>query len=886
MTRISISAAHGRGRAPLEVLSIFVLALCATTSIFARGAFARSERSETAKSAQNETKPVPEAPTVVAITVEGVQRYTEQQILDAIGQKIGAKLERDVVARGVETLWKVFHVKADVQYRDVEGGLELHLRVSEQPVDLEPRFIGNAEIKTETLRKWALLEEKGELYLYQSARVRQRLLEGYHREGYSFADVKAVTRGGADKPEGQGLAPDVIFEIREGPQVHVKDVVIEGDRSMPDTGMLFWKGGLRKLARLELSGPWIFSWKGSKFVEDVLEADLIAMRNVYRDRGWLDAVVELERLEFSPDRSRVTIHVIIDEGVPYRVSKLELQAVDRKYDAKHEAVDTPVELIFPAEDLLRLCKMKAGKRFERTQQQADSIALRDFYGERGYISHPSLRAAGADSWEFLDPDLRFDPDKHEVEVTYRLTQGRKRFIRGVLFQGAERTRDRVLRREVSVLPGQRADTKEISRSLQRLYSTGYFTDESAPLDHKDPTYRFIPTDDPDWVDLEYIVEEGRVVNFQVQAGVDSNNGLFGRISLSMKNFDIADPPHRPWTLFEDVYDKEAFHGAGQRFDIDLSPGTIVNYYRIHFLEPDLFRTQFDRYSLDLELSDRTRQYRFYDEDRFDRRIRIGREFGRDLALYVGYTNQNLDISNIRAPLTGINPPTGFPIPEGIFEQEGKSRLVGGLFDVRYRDVDNTNSPRAGFTASWRNGVYGSVFGGDYEFARSEVDLDWYRLVGSPEQDVRPGFHLGLALGGAQSFGASRDVPYTERFFFGGSQFLRGFAYRGVGPNIGGEPIGGSTALSGTIEYRLPIYSVVQPGTYKNIEMFRMLFFADAGVLDPDPFQLDLGELRASVGFGFGMASPLPLSFNFGFPIRSGEGDRKQTFSFTILSFGF
>jgi outer membrane protein insertion porin family len=173
------------------------------------------------------------------------------------------------------------------------------------------------------------------------------------------------------------------------------------------------------------------------------------------------------------------------------------------------------------------------------------------------------------------------------------------------------------------------------------------------------------------------------------------------------------------------------------------------------------------------------------------------------------------------------------------------------------------------TVDWNSGLYGGAFGGDWQFVRSAVEADWFLPVGNPEEDVRPGFHLGAELGLADAYGDSSDVPYTERFFSGGSRKLRGFRYRGVGPNIGGRPIGGDTSVGGTIEYRIPLYSVLQPG-----------------ILDPDPWAVDPSELRASVGVGFGLTHPIPLIFNFGFPIESGKGDREQVFSFSLLNLSF
>jgi outer membrane protein insertion porin family len=785
----------------------------------------------------------------------------------------------------------VFKVRAQVRQRKVEGGIELVLSVVEMPVDLEPRFVGNVEEDIETLRKWAQLGDRSELYLYQAPRVRQRLLEGYHREGYLFAEVEIVTQGGDTTPGKESVSPDVIFEIREGPQVRVKDVIITGNKSFPDTGAWFWKGGLKKLAGAELGGPYIFNWKGDKFVEDTLQADLLAMREVYRDQGYLDAVVELEGLDFSEDRSGVVIRVLIDEGVPYRVKSLAIRGFDLKPkgaepDQDDETDHLPADLVFPEAELLKLCKLAPGKRYERSTQRSDELALRDYYGHQGYLAHPSL---GDTSWKFLEPDLKFDSQTHEVDVTYRLRQGRKRVIREVLFHGAEYTRDRVLRREVSVLPGQVADMKEITRSLSRIYETSYFLDDFANEDHKEPVFTFIDAKDPEHpelVDVRYEVEEGRVINFEIQGGIDSNTGIFGRIALRMKNFDVGNWPSSLWSAPSEIYHKEAFHGAGQLLDLELRPGTQVNGYGMRFVEPDLFGTEFNPYSLSLGINRRRESFRNYDEDRLDRRITVGKSLNRNLAVSVGYTNQDIVVSDISGPLTGIFQPDGGSLPQGIYDQEGKTDLIGGLFEVRYRQLDTGMNPREGLSVNWSNGLYGGAFGGDWEFVKSNLDIDAYWQTGNPDSRVRPGFHVGLGAGVADAYGDTVEVPYTERFFSGGSVEGRGFAYHGIGPNVGEVPIGGSTELTGTIEYRIPLYKVVQPGSYREQEIFRMTLFTDAVVLDPQSFELDFDELRTSVGFGFGLSYPIPLIFNFGFPIKSGPGDREQVFSFRLVNLSF
>jgi len=263
-----------------------------------------------------------------------------------------------------------------------------------------------------------------------------------------------------------------------------------------------------------------------------------------------------------------------------------------------------------------------------------------------------------------------------------------------------------------------------------------------------------------------------------------------------------------------------------------------------------------------------------------RKLRLGHRFGLDWRVWLGIENKDVRVSDIEEEQ---------PVPDALFAQEGNTSFKGVHLDVEYRDLDNLLDPKEGDRLSWRNHVYSpDLLGGEAEMFKSIVSYDRYWEIGPEENPVRPSFELSLGAGIAQGFGGTTSVPYSERMQMGGigSLRLRGFAYRGVGPNVGETPIGGSTMMRGSLELRYPLYSVVQPGTYRQVEMLRLKFFVDVGVLDPVPWSLDWNELRASVGFGFGLARPFPLSFNFGFPIEDGPGDDRQVFSFNIDPFGF
>lgn len=817
-----------------------------------------------------ETGTPPELPRVQGIVVEGERRYTEAQIIGVLGQRVGQPLDPLALDNGLKRLWVSFHVRGVAARRDVPGGIELIITVEEMTVDREPRFIGNDGVDEKTLRKWALIEEKSELYLHQAGRVRQRLLENYRREGFYFAEVSVLTR------EGDGVVPDVIFEIREGRKVRVEDVRISGNRSMPDTSFLyFFEDGLGALSGRKLEGPGLFNWLGEKFDEEVLEADLLAMRNVYRDRGWYDAVVELDHYEFNEDRSKVKIFIRIDEGERYRVKSIAIEAVEwAQPDERGNNELVPTQLLYPEEELLALCSLKPGEVYERVAREKDVAALRSRYGQDGRIAHPTLPRRLA--WSFENPDLVFDVEKHTVAVTYRLVQGREIKIREILVNGNQHTRDSVIRREISVFPGQRADLKEIERSLGRIVSTQYFSDQYNQLKHRDPTFRFVPAKDSGGdVDLEYIVEEGRVIDVNLAGGVGTDNGAFAQVSLTMKNFDLSDAPDSWSGMLSEVWRKEALHGAGQLLELYATPGTLVSEYRARFLEPDIFGSHLNPIGFDIEFSRRLRIYRTHNERRSLFKMRLGRRINFDMRAWLGLVTTGVDVASLDGD--GVPPALDFQ------DQNGALTLNGVTFDVSARSVDNPYIPHDGYTFNASTVMYSTHLGGDVDMTTFDVSGDLYVPTYVKEDGTQTVLHIETNIGAQQPYGDTATSPYTERFYLGGTKSMRGFRYRGVGPvdPFSRYPVGGETQFYGTFEWFYPIHSTTQPGTYKKLEVLRGGIFFDYGLLDPESWSLDFAELRTSVGFTLGLAYPMPITLNFGYPLQTEDGDVRQTFSFTI-----
>lgn len=814
---------------------------------------------------QDEPAVSPQDLIVREVVFDGLETYDEEGVLRALGIEIGKPMP--VMRPGVQRVWEVYRLLVLEPKVDVlpGGGLRLSLKVAEQPVDLDPRFVGNDDIPTEKLYEWAGLFDREEIYVYEADAIKNRLIEGYKRQGYHHVEVEVVV-GSAEDDE---VLSDLIFQVREGPRVRCTGIEVRNNSSLPDTGWGFWRGGLKSLAKLQTKGRGIFRWWGGVFDEEVLAADLLAMREVYRDRGWLNAKVEIDELEFNDARDRVKVWVIVDEGPLWRVSSLDVVAVDPE-DPTGRATEP---LLYSKEALLDLLELRPGRPFESARRLHDSREVSIYYGAKGHVAERDFRGEATNTFRWLEPDFVYDGETKEVAVTYRIVQGIPRTVREFKVTGNAHTNDPVIRRNVSLLPGDRVDMREIGESLRRIRSTGYFEDVQDPR-HPPPTVIFheVPGQ-PNLVDVEYVLEEGRVVDFSLSGGINSDRGLVGLISLNMRNFQSGDLPSGFWSSFGEVYRKEAFHGNGESFGVTLSPGTEVSYWSIDYSHPDLFGDHFDRYAGRVELLSRDRRYRSHDEDRTRGSLTIARLFDQgDFSVRVGPRWMEVDLNDLDEDET---------LPYTLLDSEGESTFQGLSLDLRLSKLDSRWSPRSGFFAEWNNTLYGGPFGGDNDIWVTELSWDKYFELGSEEADVRSSIYLGLSASVAHPFGDTEFVNYAERGFLGGSTRMKGFDFRGVGPTEGDFALGGETSLFGTLEYRYPAYSTPIPGTSRRQEVFRVSPFVDVGLLDPDSWSADLEELRVSAGLSFGLVQPIPLTFNFGFPLRDDDGDDLEVFSFRL-----
>ncbi|MGE3844685.1 MAG: translocation/assembly module TamB domain-containing protein, partial [Vicinamibacterales bacterium] len=190
-----------------------------------------------------------------------------------------------------------------------------------------------------------------------------------------------------------------------------------------------------------------------------------------------------------------------------------------------------------------------------------------------------------------------------------------------------------------------------------------------------------------------------------------------------------------------------------------------------------------------------------------------------------------------------------------------ARLTGTLaWDSR----DDPADARSGWFHS--SGLeYGpGRLGSDVRYIRYLAQQSSFKVLG------RVVLASGLRLGAGRGFG--QDLLFTQKFFAGGGNSVRGFAEDGLGAkDFLGQPSGGNALLIVNQEVRVPLY-----------RWLRGVGFVDAGNVFARARDFSFTNLEAGAGFGLRIASPFALvRIDFGMPLTRRQREPLGRWYFAI-----
>lgn len=734
--------------------------------------------------------------------------------------KVGAAYDPVTLTRDVNSLkdsGEFEEISANAQRTD--SGVEVVFYVKRKmrfhaPVAVKGNdFFSESRISKEAELKDGSLYGEADL---AAAAAKVRL--AYQKKYYTDAKVTPMT----EVISGNDIK--VTFMIVEGVRQKIDEYVFEGCKSIDED----------ELHAAIDDFPWWnpvgwFADSPVTFDQQAQCCDKIA--SVYRDHGFLDVkVAEPERVP-SESEGKVNVVFKIDEGVRYKVGTTAIKGLTRYPEiAVREKSQLPAAGSIAGEKELNA----AARRIAVTVGSGDS-GLADTRVEVKRI--PSA----------ADPSV--------IDLVFQVTEGVPVVINEVNIRGNDYTKDKVIRREIALGPGDRMLEDRAERSQKRLENLDYF---SRVRYYLEPTDKGLDANGAEYRNLVYEVDEKNTGSFMVGVGASSVDSVYISAEVNQNNFDLFAPG-------------KLFRGGGQKGRAYVAWGPRYQSAEIGVVEPYLF----DRH---LELSvDAYRRMRWYDQ--YDL-IRSGAQaslsypvkfwptwnpFGR---LGVGLSGEIIEFDDVEHGEYEFN-------ERPVSYQEEKQK-----YDEAFEPVlhlfwakDSRDSFRMP-TKGHRTRLFVDVApGGDNEYWRLGFNHRSYFTVWKRYNHV-----LMTGIRAETIDGFSDDVPIYNRMFLGGPKSIRGIEYRHVSPMAKKEdsneydPWGGQTLFCANFEYTIPI-----------VKMFRVAFFSDLGSVGVDEFDFDFDDTFAwTVGIGFRLDLPMfPIRLDFGTPIVEPDEADKEVFSFTV-----
>ena len=498
------------------------------------------------------------AANVVSVSVKALDGFggDTSSVLARCQTKEGSVYDEVTVSRDVSDLksTKEFQeIMADV--RRLTEGVEVVFYVKRKmrfqaPIDVK----GNSAVSESKIIKEADLKD-GALYGEGDfAEAAARVRAYYQKKNYPDAKVSVVPKVTS------GDYCELSILVDEGQKLKIVDYEFEGADH----------ADLAELRAAIGDFPW---WNPKGWMNDAptsreqLAQSVAKVREYYRNRGYLDVKVSDPERVATLDGESV-IRYKVEEGTLYKVGDISIQGL-KTY---------PEGVVKEKSKLNELVGQIAGAKV--LDEAAHRVAVVVGSGDKGLTdTHVTVR------------QLPCDDSEDKLDFVFVVEEGVPVVINEVRVEGNDYTKDKVIRREIELSPGNRMLADRAERSQRKLENLNYFKRVRYYLKETD-----LGKDETgaEYRDLVYEVEEQNTGNFMVGIGASSVDSVYVSAEISQANFDLFAPG-------------KMFRGAGQKARAYAQVGPRIQTYEISWSEPHFL----DRY-LELELSAYRRQ-RWYDD---------------------------------------------------------------------------------------------------------------------------------------------------------------------------------------------------------------------------------------------------------------------------------
>lgn len=573
-----------------------------------------------------------------SLIIEGLVVHQPAVVRNSAGFRNGTEFSGVDIQEAIKSLYRLGLFRSIDFYAvdETDTTATLVVKLDEFPVCDAVEFTGNKKIKTKELED-AITVRTGRVMSDELVQENTRIIKGlYEEKGYLLAEIKSSITN--SKVPGNGILK---FTIDEGSRVRIKRVTFMGNEAIKSKKLK------RKFKTKE--DRW---WRTGEYKEETYREHLDSLILFYNDLGYLDAEVVKDSVRFDKNKRDIYIDITLHEGKIYYVGEFYFKG----------------NRVLASDTLKQAIAMRRGKPFQKSKFEMTRYMVEDAYREEGYL------------WVRVNDSRAFRGDT--IDVTFDISEGRAAVVNKVEVTGNNKTMEKVIRREIRLMPGQKYRQSKMMRSRRDILQLNFF-DNVKPDLH--------PNEDGT-IDLVFDVDEkDNVGQLSVGAAYSARDKFVGTFSTSIPNF----------------------RGAGQELNLNVEFGQSRRDFSIGFKDPWAFdrpvtlqgRVYYNRtvwsttttesYGFRIGAGTRLKWpddyfrvdglYQLSHEDEFE----SARNYGADSSVYV--------------PGEGI-----------------MSRFS---FTLRRNDTDIPNFPTRGSIFSLTPELAG--LGGTYKYFKSTIGYDWY-----------------------------------------------------------------------------------------------------------------------------------------------------------------
>ncbi|MCS6818457.1 MAG: POTRA domain-containing protein [Chitinophagales bacterium] len=521
------------------------------------------------------------------IKVEGAQYLDERILATLSGLRVGEKIKipGEDIAKAIKNLWRqrLFSFVSIELSKKEKDKAWLLIRVEEKPRISRYTIKGVRSGDLEELKKKIDLRAGSILTESVKAQAANAIKAYYIDKGYLNVAVQVLEKKDTLIPN----SVKVELWVNKGQRVKINYITFDGvqqvsanrlRRAMKETKekvkfdldeILNFKKNLRDsiwrkhpYKWLDISPLRIYEYidryanlnifKSSKFKRKEYEDDKRKIIEYYHTQGFRDAAI-VEDTVYQTDSRNLNIHLTVNEGKRYYFRNIYLTGNTKYSDS----------LIY------RILNIKKGEVYnqklleEKLFMSASGNDLSSLYMDEGYLF-----------FNVTPLEVKIEDDSIDVEL--RINEGPQATIKDVRIIGNTKTNEKVIRRELYTLPGNKFSRSDLLRSQRQIVNLGYFDPQQLDMVP-------IPNPEKGTVDIEYRVTEKPSDQLELSAGWggarNQGGGLVGTLGLTFTNFSVRNiAKKRAWNPLPS--------GDGQRLSLRFqSTGARAQFYTLSFTEP-------------------------------------------------------------------------------------------------------------------------------------------------------------------------------------------------------------------------------------------------------------------------------------------------------------